>query len=117
MNEEIEVYSISGGGILITLGHLSVELKKEDAKRVNVLLEIVDWIEEIMKLEKDVKEEFKDDILQLITEKKKELSSTEKNSAIRFMKGHYTWHTLRNIFEVAIRSDEDAAREIVNRYT
>ncbi|MHC1567607.1 MAG: hypothetical protein ACXQT5_00195 [Candidatus Syntropharchaeia archaeon] len=114
---EIEVYTTSRGNIFITMGRLEVELKREDAERLKTLLELTDWLEGLMKLDREKLEEFGEEMLALVTENRVEMDGREKGLVSYLMKGEYTKTTLRNILEVGMRANPQRTREIANKFT
>ncbi|MCW7076731.1 MAG: hypothetical protein ACXQS6_04980 [Candidatus Syntropharchaeales archaeon] len=113
---EIEVYRTSGGKFLLTIGRLDIELLEDDANDLKAKLEMVDWLEGLLALDEDELEDFREDMLVLITEAKVEMTPREKGLATQFMKGEYTKATLRNILEVGMKTDIEATRRIANKY-
>jgi len=113
---EIEVYKTGRGRFLLTIGRLDIELEAEDASNLKKKLEMTDWLEGLLALDEDELEDFREDMLVLITSAKIEMMPREKGLATQFMRGEYTKATLKNILELGMTTDIEATRKIADGY-
>ncbi|RLG33885.1 hypothetical protein DRN98_03320 [Methanosarcinales archaeon] len=113
---EIEVYKTARGRFLLTIGRLDIELDEEDANTLKTKLEMTDWLEGLLTLDEDELENFREDMLVLITSAKLEMWPREKGLATQFMRGEYTKATLKNILELGMKADIEATRRIADSY-
>ncbi|VUT28222.1 MAG: hypothetical protein SYNGOMJ08_00786 [Candidatus Syntrophoarchaeum sp. GoM_oil] len=113
---EIDVYKMSGSKFLLTVGRLDIELEGEYVNDLKVQLEMTDWLEGLLGLDAEQLDDFREDALVMITEKKVELTPREKGLATQFMKGEYTKATLGNILRIGMKADIEATRKITNNY-
>jgi len=73
-------------------------------------------LDSIMDLGKDEHEAIVEDLLEIITEKKLELSATERAAILQTTKEHYTRHNLRNLVQVGLRANKAATQALIKKY-
>lgn len=72
-------------------------------------------VEDVLSMPKEAQEDFCDELLEIVTTKRADMSANEKNTFMQLIKGHYTHHTLRSALRVAMRSDLDATRRLIDK--
>ncbi|NVM53220.1 MAG: 5,10-methylenetetrahydromethanopterin reductase [Candidatus Helarchaeota archaeon] len=83
---------------------------------LDFLLNIEDKLDTIIDLDKEEKEEFTEELLAIISEKKVEIGNKERYSVFQFTKGHYTRYNIRNTIRVGLRVDKKATLNLIKKY-
>ena len=73
-------------------------------------------LDSILNLEKDEQASIVEDLMDIITEKKLELSATERAAILQTTKDHYTRHNLRNLVQVSLRANKAATQALIKKY-
>lgn len=69
-------------------------------------------IREVKRADQDVREDFTENILAILTEKKFELSENEKAAIFQLIRGNYTNYTIQTALSVCSRINADAVQKI-----
>ncbi len=83
---------------------------------VNFALNIEDKLDKILELEKDDLESFGEDLLNIISENKIEISEKERYSVYQFTKNHYTRYNIRNTVQIGMRANKEATENLIKQY-
>lgn len=75
-----------------------------------------DQLDNILDLEKDEQASIVEDLMDIIAEKKLELSATERAAILQITKDHYTRHNLRNLVQVGLRVNKEATQALIKKY-
>ncbi len=109
----IAVYPTKSGDILLRIGRLDVELKREEAEKLKNYLEIANLVEYLKEAKREDIDRFREKIMPIITNRDLSMNKMERSLAIQLMKGYYTEYTLQNIVRLGWRADKEATQQIV----
>ena len=73
-------------------------------------------VSEVKRSNEDTKEDFTENILNILAEKQIEMSEREKAAIMQLIKGNHTDYTIHTALSVCMRRDPDAVQKIAKEF-
>ncbi|MDY6959059.1 MAG: hypothetical protein SVK08_07850 [Halobacteriota archaeon] len=73
-------------------------------------------VKQVKKAQKELKEDFAEEILEILAEKQVELTNREKAAILQLMNGNYSDYTIHTALDICIKIDPIAVHKIAKEF-